>query len=232
MRKRAFLSAVLLATSLLFPLSIGSASPVRGFTYSYINEAGSVRGKKIVLDPGHGGFDTGAVRRSGLKEKEVTLAISTELKLLLEAQGAEVILTRDNDRGVAEKYVSARGELQARADTANRAGADLFISIHADAFEDRSVGGTTTYYFAKSGKDAWLAAAIQRNLTASLQLKDRGYLVNDFYVLKHTSMPAALVEVAFISNPAEESLLKSKAFIQKAAQGIFRGIAVYLADSV
>ena len=191
----------------------------------------ALKGKKIVIDPGHGGNDAGAIGPTGVMEKNVTLKVSLELKRLLEKEGAEVILTREDDRTVSPKGAAASDieELGARCDVANRNGADIFISIHADAFTRPEARGTTAYYYSKSttGRGQKLADCIRRNLVEQLGTPSRGTQPCNFYVVKHTDMPATLVELGFISNKDEEKLLDSKEGVQKAAQGILDGIEDY-----
>ncbi|MBC8014571.1 MAG: N-acetylmuramoyl-L-alanine amidase [Sporomusaceae bacterium] len=186
--------------------------------------------KIIVIDPGHGGSDTGAIGPSGVKEKDITLAISQELKSLLNKDGIKVILTRTKDQDVYSSLASPSQELQARVDIANKASADLFISVHVDAYDDKEAGGTTTYYFDKTGQDDQLARSVGKGLNSQLNLMDRGHQSNDFYVLENTNMPAVLTEVAYISNPLEEKLIQTSAFRKKAAVGIYNGIKDYYAS--
>ncbi len=191
----------------------------------------ALKGKKIVIDPGHGGNDAGAIGPTGVMEKNVTLNVSRELKKLLEAEGATVILTREGDTTVSEKGAKASDieELGARCAVANRVGADIFISIHADSFTRPEARGTTGYYYGKSttGRGQKLADCIRRNLVEQLGTPSRGTQPCNFYVVKNTDMPATLIELGFISNKEEEKLLNSKEGVQKAAQGIFDGIEDY-----
>ena len=191
----------------------------------------ALKGKKIVIDPGHGGNDAGAIGPTGVMEKNVTLKVSLELKRMLEKEGATVILTRETDRTVSEKGAKASDieELGARCDVANRNGADIFISIHADSFTRPEARGTTGYYYSKSttGRGQKLADCIRRNLVEQLGTPSRGTQPCNFFVVKHTDMPATLIELGFISNKDEEKLLDSKEGVQKAAQGILDGIEDY-----
>ncbi len=186
-----------------------------------------LQGKLIVIDAGHGGSDTGAVGPSKVMEKNVTLAIAQELRQLLVNGGAAVLMTRTTDRSVAYAGAADKEELAARIGMANKAKATLFVSIHADAFQDLA-GGTSTYFYGTDERDAALARSVQNNLVAQLQLYDRGIQQNDFFVLKYATVPAILVETAFISNPLEEQLLASGSFDKKAAIGIYNGIRQYL----
>ena len=189
-----------------------------------------LKGKKIVLDPGHGGSDTGAIGPTGVTEKSIALRIAKRLKALLEAEGAEGIMTRTEDAEVSPKHRQATDidELQARCDIANKAGADIFISIHMDSFVNRKAGGTTSYYYAKgSAASRKLAAAIQDAVVKEIQTESRGVKSCNFYVVRHTKMPAILLEVAFVSNPQEEKLLDSDIGVKHAAVGLARGIAAF-----
>ena len=189
--------------------------------------ATGIRGKTIVIDPGHGGSDTGAIGPSGVREKDVNLLIASQLNSLLTGAGARVIMTRERDVDCAYPQCSDEAELSARVAYAKKNNPDIFISLHNDAYYNRSSNGTATYYFVKSEQDARLARDIQRNLQRNVGLTDKGIRKANFYVLRNTKMPAALVEVAFISNVNEEQLLITVAFQKKAALGIFEGINEY-----
>ena len=188
-------------------------------------------GRVIVIDPGHGGNDAGAIGPTGVMEKSVTLKVALELRKLLEAEGATVIMTRETDTTVSYKGAKASDieELGARCEVANRAGADIFISIHADSFTRPEARGTTGYYYSGSttGRGQRLADCIRRNLVEQLGTPSRGTQPCNFYVVRHTDMPATLIELGFISNKDEEKLLDSKEGVQKAAQGILDGIEDY-----
>lgn len=189
-----------------------------------------LKGKLIVLDPGHGGCDPGAIGPTGITEKSVTLKISLETKKLLEASGAKVIMTRTADVEVSPKGENASDieELQARCDIANKAKADAFICLHMDSFSSREARGTTGYYYVKGTADSRrLASLIQSSVVRQLNTHSRGAKSCNFYVVRKTNMPATLVEIAFLSNPSEEKLLASSAGIKKAAQGVADGIAEF-----
>ena len=191
----------------------------------------TLSGKIIVIDPGHGGNDAGAIGPTGVMEKNVTLKVALEVQRLLEAEGAKVVMTRDTDRTVSPKGAAASDieELGARCDVANRVNADIFISIHADSFTRPEARGTTGYYYSKStsGKGQKLADCIRRNLVEQLGTPSRGTQPCNFYVVKHTDMPATLIELGFISNKDEEKLLNSDEGVKKAAQAILDGIEDY-----
>ncbi|MBR3621981.1 MAG: N-acetylmuramoyl-L-alanine amidase, partial [Selenomonadaceae bacterium] len=189
-----------------------------------------LHGKKIGIDPGHGGSDAGAVGPTGAMEKEVTLAISLELKKLLEEEGATVVMTRETDVEVSPKKAKATAveELQARVDIVNDAKVDIFLSIHMDSFTNNTARGTTGYYFATGSKESRsLADKVRANIVDALGTMSRGTQTCNFYVVKHSDMPATLIEVAFISHPDEEKLLTSKEGVRKAATAIADGISDY-----
>ena len=196
-----------------------------------IKELTGLKDKVIVIDAGHGGNDAGAIGPTGVMEKSVTLRVALELEKLLENEGAVVIMTRTTDRTVSPKGSKASDieELQARCDVANSAKADIFISIHADSFTNPAAKGSTGYYYAKGETDRGrrLADAIRRGLCEQIKTPSRGTKPCNFYVVRHTDMPATLLELAFISNPEEEKLLDSEEGVKKAAQGILDGIEDY-----
>jgi len=174
---------------------------------------------KICIDPGHGGADPGAIGPTGLKEKDVNLAVSLKLAELLKPI-AEVKLTRTKDIAVS---------LKDRAAIANSWGADYFISCHANSFKDRKVGGVETWAYAKGGQGEKLAKAVQPELVKATGFANRGVKFNTaFAVLRNTAAPAILTESGFISNPAEEKLLKTAAFREKIAKAIAQGVAKQL----
>lgn len=190
------------------------------------SESNRLSGKVICLDPGHGGSDSGAAGPSDTMEKDNNLGIALALKELLESHGATVVMTRDTDTDVYGPDASPSEELGARVDIANESGADLFISIHNDSFTNSSASGTTTFHYGDS-KSLSLAGCVQKQLVEELGTKDRGVRFGSFYVIRYTSMPSILAEVAFISNPEEELLIASDDGRYKAARGIFEGIAKY-----
>ncbi|MCS4485624.1 N-acetylmuramoyl-L-alanine amidase [Staphylococcus americanisciuri] len=155
-----------------------------------------LKNKVIVLDPGHGGGDQGASSRTGKKtlEKDVTLKTSLELKKRLEKEGAIVKLTRKDDTYVKLKDRKATG--------------DIFISIHNDALESADANGATVYWYHKNQE------ALANTLNASIQKKalltDRGSRQENYQVLRQTKKPAVLLELGYISNPTDETLINDK----------------------
>ena len=189
---------------------------------------GGIGGKTIVLDPGHGGSDPGAIGPTGLQEKEVTLPIAEYLKSILEAKGARVILTRTTDVDVYGPHASGVDELQARVNVANGNRADAFISIHINSFSNPNVGGIATYYFDGSDQSKKLASAVQGQIAEHSGFNgDRGIQPGNLYVLRHSLMPSILVELGFISNPKEEEHLKEMSTRQEFANELAKGLELY-----
>ncbi|MGH7727248.1 MAG: N-acetylmuramoyl-L-alanine amidase family protein, partial [Vulcanimicrobiaceae bacterium] len=180
--------------------------------------------RMIALDPGHGGSDPGAIG-NGLTEKVLTLDISNRLRDVLLARGWKVTMTRTRDVDVYQPNDSARDELQARDDIANAAGARLLVSVHINSYTSSWLNGTTTYYYKPDALP--LAQAIHARLAAMLPTKDDGIQKANFYVIHHCTMPAVLVETAFLSNPGDAADLREPAFLQKVAIAIADGVADY-----
>ncbi|MGF7186488.1 N-acetylmuramoyl-L-alanine amidase [Desulfitispora alkaliphila] len=193
-------------------------------------------GKIIVIDPGHGRItsggwsDPGAIGPTGLKESDVATDISHRLKDLLEEKGAQIVMTRTGD--------TTHLSLADRAELANNAGGDIFVSIHANASLSPWQNGTSTWYYAPLNSDLGgqrserraLASAIQAEMVKETGLRNMGIIEENFSVLRNTKMPSVLVETAFISNPEEERLLASSGFRQQCAEAIAGGINLYFAQ--
>jgi N-acetylmuramoyl-L-alanine amidase len=195
------------------------------------NFTAGLRNKVIAIDPGHGGSDPGAIGPNKLQEKTATLAIAQKVQALLERAGAKVLMTRKTDVDVFGPNASAVDELNARAVVANTNKADVFVSLHINAFTSPAVGGTATYYYQKSNYDILLANCIQDNLIKTGGLQDRGINAAGFYVIKKAQMPSVLAELGFISNPNEEKLLSTPQFQEKMAQGVVQGLDAFFAQA-
>lgn len=190
-----------------------------------------VSGHSIVIDPGHGGSDTGAIGPDGVTEKSVTLSVSKKLENILTASGAKVTMTREVDEDVYGRGASDSQELQARVDVGERVrGAEVFVSIHCNAFSSAYSHGMETYYFDGSWRGERLASLINEELEEAGGLTNRGVKTANFYVLRHSSMPATLLELGFVTNPEEEELLSDETYQGKLAKAIALGLARYFAD--
>ena len=172
----------------------------------------------VVIDPGHGGKDSGAPGLGGLLEKDVVLPISTKLARILEQNGIQVVLTRDADFFV---------ELQGRVDIAKRVNATLFVSIHANSVDNRSdVNGLEVYYYDSGYALAdTVRQAILQNIST---LNNRGTRKARFYVLRKNSMPAILVETGYMTGREDNPRLRSPEYQNRMAEGIANGILNYL----
>jgi N-acetylmuramoyl-L-alanine amidase len=185
-------------------------------------------GATVVIDPGHGGSDCGAENRQlGMNEKTVTLQIALRLAQLMKKQGWNVFLTRDRDRDVTSAEATNDEELGARCRIANDLHADLFVSIHCNASVNRAAHGTSVHWYKPS--DLALARTVMTHMTRELGCSRNSCECDRLYVLRHTHMPAILVETAFITNNAECRLLTSDAYQEKQAQSIFHGLRAYVA---
>ena len=197
--------------------------PFQGIT------ADVLKGKKILIDPGHGGPDSGAIGLSYMYEKYNNLAIASYLNDILEQAGASVSMTRTTDVSVASNYTE-RADLQARVAIANNTKPDLFISIHNNANYNPDTNGTATYYSRnnpRATESAKLANAIQNLITRTVNTDNEGVKQADFYVLRNTNVPSVLIEVAYLSNPYEDERLKNPIFQKNVATAVFHGIIEY-----
>ena len=190
----------------------------------------NVKNKIITIDPGHGGSDSGAVGPNGYTEKEGAFAISQKVASILNQSGAKVVMTRDSDVDVYGPNASARNELQARVDVGNNANSDIFVSIHCNAFVNPAANGTQTFYYGSSYQGQRLAQSIQEKMTEANGLRDRGISTCNFYVVKHSYMPAVLIETAFITNYDEEALLSDDEWQTTMAKAIAEGINEYFSN--
>lgn len=170
---------------------------------------------KIFINPGHGNPDPGAVGQTGLQEKDVVFAVGNLAADYLRKVGYEVLVLQSDDlNGVIRK--------------ANESGADLFVSIHCNSFSNQQANGTETFYYPDSVKGEKLARCIQGQLIQEFGLTDRGIKTSTgLGVLKYTDMPSVLAELAFISNPKEEVLLRD--YQDRWAKAIARGVSDYYA---
>ncbi|MEO1589669.1 MAG: N-acetylmuramoyl-L-alanine amidase [Cyanobacteria bacterium J06632_22] len=177
---------------------------------------------RVVIDPGHGGRDPGAVGRGGLQEKQVVNPISLRVAELLRQQGVDVVMTRDRDYELG---------LDTRVQIAERADADFFVSIHANAINlsRPDVNGLETYYYSSRGQS--FARDVHDIVLREMQMNDRRVRQARFYVIRRTSMPAILVEVGFVTGEFDAPNLADPAWRERMAVAIARGILVHLQRS-
>ncbi len=173
----------------------------------------------IMLDPGHGGADPGAIGIGGLQEKGVVWSVTQQVAAILRQQGLTVQTTRQGDQTL---------DLQPRVDRAEAARANLFVSIHANAvnMQRPEVNGLETYYFADSSLG--LARVIHQRILGSLRMNDRGVRQARFFVLRRTSMPSVLIEIGFVTGATDAPKLSNPQWQSQMAQAIAQGILDYL----
>lgn len=193
----------------------------------------AVPGRRIIIDPGHGGRDPGALGRTGLKEKEVNLEIALALHRLFSRVGAYTVLTRDGDYDLAGQgemrfRTMKERDLWERVRLANKQDGDVYISIHVNSFPQSIWSGAQTFYQEGEEESKRLAVAVQTQLALRLGPNRRKAKAADYRVLRSTKMPAVIVEVGFISNPREEQLLSQPEYREKLAEAIFYGVVDYL----
>ena len=210
-----FFFVVVCAILYLF-LSVPAASPV-------LNQNRDI----IVIDAGHGGFDSGAIGRfSGVHEDKLNIAVAKKLQVLFVEAGYTVVMTREDDDAVA---ITKADDMWARRMIIDKAGADIVISIHMNKYSASSVSGPMVFYFDGSKEGEKLAASIQQVLNDTLSPpRPRTYKPETYYILRSGECPCALVECGFLSNEREEWLLQTDDYQQKCANAIFSGAKQYL----
>jgi len=179
-------------------------------------------GLVVVIDPGHGGVDPGAVGIGGLKEEDIVLDVGLKVAQLLEQQGVRVVMTRQSDQGV---------DLEPRVQIAESARADIFVSIHANALSMSrpDVNGIETFYSSPEG--ARLGRVIHDNMIQFSGMNDRGLKSARFYVIRNTSMPAVLLEIGFVTGAQDAPQLADPEWRSQMSVAIARGILQYLSQN-
>lgn len=193
-------------------------------------------GKTIVIDPGHGGVDGGAVGKDNTLEKDIALAVAKKTREYLQQAGALVYLTREDDKDLAEEGTKGLSRRKAE-DIRNRLAfihdkdADFFITLHLNALASTRWSGAQTFYYPRFDKSKHLAKMIQSEIIRNLENTNRTPLaINNVYLLKHADVPGALVEIGFLSNEHEREHLKKDSYQQKLAGSIYQGILRYVTE--
>lgn len=190
--------------------------------FSGKSAAGELTGKltpvktryKVVIDPGHGGKDTGAISITKRREKDIVLGVGTKVaKLLAKEPAIDVRMTRSDDTFI---------ELDGRTQFANDLNADLFVSIHANSASKETIGGTETYYYTEQSLS--FAKLIHQALVEATGFADRKVKQERFYVIKNTDMPSVLLELGFLTNANEDSQMVKDAFQDRVAASIVAAI--------
>ena len=231
--KGAWLAASALCTALLLACAGENAvqtfhAQTRQSETAQPQERGALAGCVIALDAGHGGYDGGAVGRvSGTPEKGLNLDVARRLAAILEAQGAQVVMTRTDDYALCDEHPPIRKKLQdmqRRAAIIEQSGAQMVLSIHMNEYAGRSQSGPQVFYREGCPAGRLLAGAIQEAMNETLApKKKRSALGGDYYILT-LGRPSVLVERGFLSNAGEEALLLTADYRQRVAQAIAQGI--------
>ncbi len=231
------LAASALCTSMLF-LCAGSNAvsafwPQEAALRETAAPAGALTGLTVALDPGHGGYDGGAVGRvSGTPEKEINLDVALRAARILRDQGAQVVLTRTDDYALCDEDPPIRKKLQdmqRRAKIIEEAGADLVLSIHMNEYAGRSESGPQIFYREGCPAGRLLAGALQEAMNAGLQPKKRREALGGDYYILTLGVPSALIECGFLSNREEEALLLTEGYREKVAGAIAQGVLAWAA---
>ncbi|GAE32899.1 germination-specific N-acetylmuramoyl-L-alanine amidase [Halalkalibacter hemicellulosilyticusJCM 9152] len=187
-------------------------------------------GKVIIIDPGHGGIDGGAVSKAGVLEKDVTLAISEQLRDYLQEAGALVLMTREEDRDLADadtQKIRHRKiqDLKRRVEVINESDADLFVSIHLNAIPSPKWSGAQVFYNRAIPENEPMAKFVQDELRVNLENTTRqAKPIHNVYVIKEATIPGVLIEAGFLSNPFESEQLNTEEYQQKVAASIYQGL--------
>jgi len=186
----------------------------------------------VVIDAGHGGFDSGKVGVDGTLEKDLNLMIAQKLEQLLKAADINVIMTRSSDMGLYEESSAnkKRQDMTARATLMNEANADCIVSIHQNSYSLESINGAQVFYYTGSKEGERLASFIQKSLISRVDPSNhRSEKSNSsYFLLKNASAPIVIVECGFLSNWEESKKLVDDTYQQKLAWAIHLGILQYL----
>lgn len=234
-------TALLLATAVAATLGPACAPAVKRPPAGYERrvdaldsvDPSGLAGKRIVLDPGHGGRFPGSIGVRGFTEAEANLGVALELRALLEARGAAVLLTRDTDRDfLTPADSSLRFDLAERVRIANAFAPDLFVSIHhnADAGGRHDVNEIQTYYkLGDEGPSLDVAQDVHRALVRNVGIPAHKVLPGNYYVIRNSTAPALLTETSYITYPPVEAALRQPEKRRLEAEALYLGIARYFA---
>jgi len=219
---------VILGIALVFIMTLALGWGFR--SQDKISWSWTLGNRVVVIDAGHGGVDPGAVGKNKVLEKDVTLAVSKRLQILVQQGGAKTIMVRedDSDLGTSQGLLKRKREdLAQRIQLALNTQAEVYISIHANSFPNANLTGAQTFYHADSPEGKILAQSIQQELNKMTNGKRVIKGNQDIYVLKKAHQAAVTVELGFLSNLAEEQLLTTPEYQQKLAVAIYQGLSVY-----
>ena len=219
-----FLVIVLLFCSISF-----MDAPIKSVISRQVSSSDTIT---VVIDAGHGGFDSGKVGVDGTLEKDVNLLIAKKLEKLLQAADIHVVMTRTEDAGLYDETSDnkKRQDMTNRIKLINEANPACIVSIHQNSYPEESVDGAQVFYYTGSDSGKLLAALIQQELVTDVDPSNhRVEKANDsYYLLKNASAPIVIAECGFLSNYAESKKLVDDAYQQKLAWAIHMGILQYL----
>lgn len=190
----------------------------------------------IVLDVGHGGFDSGKIGVNGELEKDINLQVALKLKEALEEKGITVVMTREEDKGLYEEGASNKKaqDLQRRCDLINKEKPMMTVSIHQNSYTSPEIKGAQVFYYTTSTESQKLAETIQKTLIEQVDPQNhRKAKANDsYYLLKKTDSIIVIVECGFLSNPQEAAKLSDEEYQKDLADAVTLGIFRYLGRDV
>lgn len=188
----------------------------------------------IVIDAGHGGADPGKIGINGKLEKDINLSIALLLKQFFEAEGIQVVMTRNDDNGLYDESAANKKvqDMKRRVEIIEDADPVLVISIHQNSYHEEYVSGAQVFYFVSGEESKALAGFIQEELRELDPENKRQAKGNDsYYLLKKTSKPIVIVECGFLSNMTEAEKLSQQFYQEKSAWSIYMGVMKYLAQA-
>ncbi len=208
------------------------------FTYIhvFVNHRYTNGNRVIIIDPGHGGIDGGAIGKSGTIEKNINLEIAKKLKGYIESGGDTCIMIREVDEGLYSEYGTIRNkkneDLKNRKDIIKQYNADMFISVHLNSFPQSQYYGAQVFYPKNSDDSKLLAKKVQEELIGILNRGNKRVEKesNSYYLLRDNPIPSILIECGFLSNPEEERLLNDSEYQNKIAWAAYKGIIRYFTE--
>ena len=221
-------------TALLVCLVVAAIRVPRVVQYDVMNRSVQKARYCICIDSGHGGNDPGKIGVAGTKEKEVNLAIALKLKKSLEKQNIRVVMTRTDDRNLADANATNEktSDMKNRVAKMDSEQPDAVISIHQNSYTNSSAKGAQVFYYSESKEGKVLAEILQKSLIEHADPENHRMAKanTSYYILKNTAAPTVIVECGFLSNPTEEKKLLEDDYQNRLAWGIYNGIIDYFYD--
>jgi len=216
MRRIFFVVMVLLALALFYVVVSANSRVLKSQNIS------------IYIDPGHGGYDGGAIGSDGTNEASIALKVSKYLAYYFEEIGFDVYLTRDGDYDLSNQGSNKKREdIHKRVKIINDSNVELFLSVHLNAIGSSKWSGAQTFFY---GDNLELAESIQNSLAIHLGTHRKAKNIRNIYLLEHIDKPGALIEIGFLSNNIELELLKTEKYQDDVAFAIYLGVINYLSE--